>query len=123
MALPGFHAVPTPSGSGARTVTVLGSGDVLIHPPLWDQAAADARAAGRQTGYDFGPIYATIAPDVRGTDLATCEMETPLAPPDGPFSGWPNFDAPPQVLGTLKSIGYRSCTTASNHTLDRAPPA
>jgi Bacterial capsule synthesis protein PGA_cap len=101
-----------------RTVTVLGSGDVLIHPPLWQQAHADARAAGRR-GYDFGPMYASIAPDVGDADLATCEMETPLAPPDGPFVGWPNFNAPPQVLTALTGVGYDSCTTASNHTLDQ----
>jgi poly-gamma-glutamate capsule biosynthesis protein CapA/YwtB (metallophosphatase superfamily) len=104
--------------AGPRTVTVLGSGDVLIHPPLWEQAHADALAEGR-TGYDFGPIYAGIARDVHGVDLATCEMETPLAPPQGPFSGWPDFSAPPQVLTALKGVGYRTCTTASNHTLDQ----
>jgi hypothetical protein len=104
-----------------RTVTVLGSGDVLIHPPLWQQAAADARAEGR-TGYDFSAIYRSIAPDVRTADIATCEMETPLAPPAGPFSGWPNFNAPPQVLTALKADGYTSCTTASNHTLDQGYP-
>ena len=101
-----------------RTVTVLGSGDVLIHPPLWEQAHRDAVAEGG-TGYDFGPMYASIGPDVRQADLATCEMETPLAPPQGPFAGWPNFNAPPQVLTALVHIGYRSCTTASNHTLDQ----
>jgi poly-gamma-glutamate synthesis protein (capsule biosynthesis protein) len=101
-----------------RTVTILGSGDVLIHPPLWEQAHADAVAEGR-SGYDFGPIYAGIAPDVHTADLATCEMETPLAPPQGPFSGWPDFSAPPQVLAALKGVGYRSCTTASNHSLDQ----
>jgi len=101
-----------------RTVTILGSGDVLIHPQLWEQAHADARAAGRH-GYDFGPMYASIAPDVRRADLATCEMETPLAPPGGPFVGWPDFSAPPQVLTALTGVGYRSCTTASNHTLDQ----
>ncbi|MFN2562079.1 MAG: CapA family protein [Jatrophihabitans sp.] len=104
--------------SGRRAATVLGSGDVLIHPPLWQQAHADALAEGR-SGYDFGPMYASIAPDVRSADLATCEMETPLAPPGGPFVGWPNFSAPPQVLTALKGVGYRSCTTASNHTLDQ----
>jgi hypothetical protein len=108
-------ADPTPA---RRTATVLGSGDVLIHPPLWQQARADARAAGR-TGYDFGPMYESIAPDVRSADLATCEMETPLAPPGGPFAGWPDFSAPPQVLTALKGMGYQSCTTASNHSLDQ----
>jgi poly-gamma-glutamate synthesis protein (capsule biosynthesis protein) len=46
-------------------------------------------------------------------------METPLAPPQGPFAGWPDFSAPPQVLTALKGVGYDTCTTASNHTLDQ----
>jgi poly-gamma-glutamate synthesis protein (capsule biosynthesis protein) len=110
--------VATTPAPEPRTVTILGSGDVLIHPPLWEQAAADAAAEGK-AGYDFGPIYQGIAADVHHTDLAICEMETPLAPPDGPFRGWPDFNAPPQVLTALHGIGYRSCTTASNHTLDQ----
>jgi poly-gamma-glutamate synthesis protein (capsule biosynthesis protein) len=108
----------TPAAPPRRTATILGSGDVLIHPPLWRQARRDSRAAGRR-GYDFGPMYASIAPDVRRADLAICEMETPLAPPQGPFVGWPDFSAPPQVLTALKGIGYDTCTTASNHTLDQ----
>lgn len=108
----------SPAAAPARTVTVLGSGDVLIHPPLWQQAAADARAQGR-SGYDFGPIYAGVAAVTRAADLAICELETPLAAPQGPFSGWPNFNAPPQVLTALKAAGYDSCSTASNHTLDQ----
>ena len=70
-------------------------------------------------GYDFGPMYAGIAGATKGVDLVTCEMETPLAPPQGPFSGWPDFNAPPQVLSALKAIGYTSCTSASNHSLDQ----
>ncbi|HEU5267088.1 MAG TPA: CapA family protein [Jatrophihabitans sp.] len=111
-------AARAPAVPAGRTATVLGSGDVLIHPPLWQQAHADARAEGR-SGYDFGPMYASIAPDVRTADLATCEMETPLAPPQGPFVGWPQFSAPPQVLTALKAVGYDTCTTASNHSLDQ----
>ena len=110
--------VPNPPGFVPRTVTVLGSGDVLIHPPLIAQAQQDAAAKGG-TGYDFGEILDSIAPDVRGADLAICELETPLAPPQGPFAGYPEFDAPPQVLTALKNDGYDSCTTASNHTLDQ----
>jgi poly-gamma-glutamate capsule biosynthesis protein CapA/YwtB (metallophosphatase superfamily) len=85
------------------------------------QAHRDARAEGRR-GYDFGPMYASIAPDVRRANLAICEMETPLAPQQGPFAGWPDFSAPPQVLTALKGVGYDSCTTASNHTLDQGYP-
>lgn len=120
------ETIPVKSGAGSapasttkaparRTAIVLGSGDVLIHPPLWQQAHRDAN--GR--GYDFGPMYASVAPDVRSADLAICEMETPLAAPGGPFRGYPDFNAPPQVLTALKGAGYRTCTTASNHTLDQ----
>ena len=90
---------------------------MLIHPPLWEQAHADAVAEGK-TGYDFEPMYASIAPDVQRADLAICEMESPLAKPGGPFTGWPDFSSPPQVLTALKAIGYDSCTTASNHSID-----
>jgi hypothetical protein len=117
---PTSPTAPASSGSSPparRTVTILGSGDVLIHPQVWAQAHADAIAAGGD-GYDFGPMYAGVAADVRSADLAICELESPLAPPQGPFEGWPDFSSPPQVLHTLKRIGYDSCTTASNHTLD-----
>jgi poly-gamma-glutamate synthesis protein (capsule biosynthesis protein) len=111
-------AAPLPPGFVPRTATILGSGDVLIHPPLIAQAQADAQAAGK-TGYDFDAILDSIAPDVRSADLSICELETPLATPQGPFTGYPEFDVPPQVLAALKDDGYDECTTASNHSLDK----
>jgi poly-gamma-glutamate synthesis protein (capsule biosynthesis protein) len=118
LTLPADSGTPGTNRPEQRTATILGSGDVLIHPPLWKQAHTDAQAAG-SNGYDFGPMYASVAPDVRSADLATCEMETPLAAPQGPFVGWPDFNAPPQVLTALRGIGYDSCTSASNHSLDQ----
>ncbi|SOD73415.1 poly-gamma-glutamate synthesis protein (capsule biosynthesis protein) [Jatrophihabitans sp. GAS493] len=115
----GVVATSTPTAAKLRSVRVLGSGDVLIHPQLWEQAAADSTAAGEPRGYDFGPMYAGIAAVTKGVDLATCELESPLAPASGPFTGWPNFSSPPQVLTALKGVGYRSCTTASNHSIDQ----
>ena len=107
-----------PAPTGPRTVTILGTGDVLIHPQLWEQAQADAKAEGK-TGYDFEPMLASVAPDVKSASLAICEMESPLAPPQGPFEGWPTFSSPPQVATALKKVGYDSCTTASNHSIDQ----
>lgn len=84
---------------------------------MWRQAAADAAAAGR-AGYDFGPIFAGVAPAITASDLAICHMETPLGPPGGPFMGYPLFSVPPQVATALRQAGYDTCSTASNHTLD-----
>lgn len=101
-----------------RSFTVVAGGDILIHPALSDQAAADARAGGAG-GYDYAPLLAGIRPVVSAADLAICHLETPLAPPGGPFSGYPTFSAPPQIAAALARTGYDACSTASNHTLDK----
>jgi poly-gamma-glutamate synthesis protein (capsule biosynthesis protein) len=111
-------------GSGIvkpRQFTVLGAGDVLLHNGLW----AEARRAARQhhrSGYYFDPIFASAVPDIKGADLAVCHMETPYAGPGGPFTSYPVFEVPPQIAGTLHRIGYDTCSTASNHSLDGGMP-
>jgi poly-gamma-glutamate synthesis protein (capsule biosynthesis protein) len=104
-----------PPPAPPRSFTVVASGDVLLHGALWRQANQDA--GGR--GYDFGPMFASVRPVVTAADLAICHLETPLGEPNGPFSGYPIFNGPPQVATTLAEIGYDSCSTASNHSLDK----
>ncbi|MFI5933733.1 CapA family protein [Actinoplanes sp. NPDC051494] len=98
-----------------RTLTVLGAGDVLIHPEVWQQAQRDSTAGG----FDFFPMFRPVSETVSDADLALCHMETPLAAPDGPFAGYPAFSAPPQVLQGVKQTGFDGCSTASNHSIDR----
>ncbi len=64
-------------------------------------------------------MLAGVKPYVNAADLAICHLETPLAPERGPFSGYPDFSGPPQIVAALKSTGYDACSTASNHTLDQ----
>src|SRR5262245_57761638 len=80
----------SPTNKALRTFTVVASGDVLLHTGLWDQAHRDALASG-QSGYNFAPLLAGVRKAVSGADLAICHMETPLAPPSGPFSSYPVF--------------------------------
>lgn len=108
------HASPV----GRPTLTVVGAGDVLVHPPVWRQARADARAHGGH-GLDFAPIFAGVRPVVSGADLAICHLETPLAPAEGPYLGWPRFSAPPQVATGVRRTGFDDCSTASNHSFDQ----
>ena len=96
---------------------LVATGDVLLHSPLWRQAEQDAAAAGRP-GRDFAPLFAGIRPVVEAADVAVCHLETPVAPPEGPFSGYPVFSVPPEVVPALATTGYDACTTASNHTYD-----
>jgi hypothetical protein len=116
----GASAVASPSAAAAvpRTVTILGAGDVLVHPQVWEQARADARAAGR-AGFDFFPMFAGVRAAIADADLAICHLETPLAAAGGPFLGYPRFSVPPQVLDGVKRAGFDACSTASNHTIDQ----
>ncbi len=101
-----------------RRFTFVATGDVLLHQPLWAQAERDAAAAGR-SGLDFAPLLARVRPVIAGADLALCHLETPLARVGGPFSGYPAFAAPPQIVPALRATGFDACSTASNHTFDQ----
>jgi poly-gamma-glutamate capsule biosynthesis protein CapA/YwtB (metallophosphatase superfamily) len=101
-----------------RTFTVVAAGDVLLHGRLWQQATEDGAAAG-QPGRSFVPMLAGVAPIVEEADLAVCHLETPVAPPEGPFSGYPVFSVPPEIAPALKATGFDACSTASNHTYDK----
>lgn len=113
---------PTPGAGPAcpslRCTSVLVTGDMLIHTQLWQQAREDAAAAGKP-GLDFVPLLEGQRQYIQASDLAICHLETPVAGPDGPFSGYPSFNVPPQIIAASKDVGYQACTTASNHTIDR----
>jgi poly-gamma-glutamate capsule biosynthesis protein CapA/YwtB (metallophosphatase superfamily) len=111
-------APTTTTTTPPRTFTLVATGDVLLHTALWDQASADAAASGR-SGHDFGPMLAALQPVVSGADVAICHMETPVAPPGGPYWSYPSFSVPPEIAQALAATGYDACTTASNHTYDR----
>ncbi len=95
--------------------SVVATGDVLIHPPLIDQARRDGSARSP----DFQPMLAAIKPVISAADLAICHIEAPFAAARGPFEGFPTFSMPPQVVSALTAIGYDECSTASNHSMDQ----
>ncbi len=120
---PGPAPTPTPGAGPAcptlRCTSVLLTGDMLVHTQLWQQARDDAAAAGKP-GLDFTPLLEGQRRYIQASDLAICHQETPVAGPDGPFAAHPSFNVPPQIITASKAVGYRACTTASNHTIDRS---
>ncbi|HEX5993929.1 MAG TPA: CapA family protein, partial [Jiangellales bacterium] len=105
-----------PAAGKPRQVSILGSGDILVHPPTWQQARADAEADGRP-GYNFDDIFASIRPAVESADLAICHIEAPMGP--GEPRDFPRFNAPTDLAAGVKTAGYDTCSTASNHSLDQ----
>jgi poly-gamma-glutamate synthesis protein (capsule biosynthesis protein) len=109
---PPAAAPSTPSPP--ESFTLVATGDVLIHQDL--ELTAGAQLA--DGSYDFTPVLAPVAPIVRDADLAICHLETPVAPPGGPYRGYPSFDVQPEIVDALAGAGYDLCSTASNHSLD-----
>jgi poly-gamma-glutamate synthesis protein (capsule biosynthesis protein) len=114
---PTREAEPEPEPE-RRSVTVALTGDVLVHTGVWATAERDAAAQG-ETVPDFAPMFADLEPLVAPADLAICHLETPVSRPGGPYSNYPVFSAPPEVLDGLATTGYDACTTASNHAVDK----
>ncbi|MBB5871049.1 poly-gamma-glutamate synthesis protein (capsule biosynthesis protein) [Allocatelliglobosispora scoriae] len=104
----------TPPPSPPRSISLIAAGDVLLHQGLWNQAQVD----GRGRGLDFRPLFAAVKSVISAADLAICHLETPLGAPGGPFTGFPTFKVPPQVVPALADLGFDTCSTASNHILD-----
>jgi poly-gamma-glutamate capsule biosynthesis protein CapA/YwtB (metallophosphatase superfamily) len=112
-ARPGAPSLDKPALT-SDTFTVVAAGDVLIHPALTEQAVADG--GGER---DYAAMLAGVKPVIEQADLAICHLETPIAPAGGPFRGYPLFSVPPEIATALAGIGYDTCSTASNHTLDQ----
>ena len=100
---------PEPEG-----FTLVATGDVLIHQGL----SLTAGALQDDGTYDFSGVLAPVAPMISAADLAICHLETPVAPPGGPFRGYPSFAVQPEIIDALAGAGYDECSTASNHSLD-----
>lgn len=117
---PGVSVSPNSSPSSSptsalRTISIVSSGDILLHERLWAQAKAD----GVDGKWDFYPQLADLEPVISSADLALCHLETPLAEQGKDYEGFPTFNAPPQIADAIKKLGFDMCGTASNHSLDQ----
>jgi len=100
-----------------RVVTMMFSGDTLVHGAVYNQAQAYGTKSGK--AYDFRPMFAKVRPIISSADVAICHQETPLSADDKQLSGYPVFSTPHEIADALFDAGYDGCSTASNHSFDR----
>lgn len=95
------------------TVTFAAMGDMIPHDSIVQQAKTE-------TGYDFGPYFASIRPLYAKSDVVFCNVETPVAGDIVPISGYPSFNAPKEFARDIARVGGCSMVNmANNHIFDK----
>jgi poly-gamma-glutamate capsule biosynthesis protein CapA/YwtB (metallophosphatase superfamily) len=106
------HAAASGSAGSAQAFDIVASGDLLVHGPVWQRAAAAGHGS-----YDFRPLLAEVRPIVSRAALAICHVETPMGA--GPPAGYPVFNSPKELAAAIAWAGWDVCSTASNHSVDK----
>jgi poly-gamma-glutamate synthesis protein (capsule biosynthesis protein) len=94
------------------TIALVFAGDIMGHMPQIE-AAYDKE----KQKFDFSPCYRYISPYIQSADLAVANLETPLA--GKPYSGYPRFSSPDELLDGPLSAGFDVMLMANNHVADR----
>ncbi|MDR1758326.1 MAG: CapA family protein [Bacteroidales bacterium] len=106
---------PTSSFPVSDTLVLLFAGDVMGHAPQYKAAYCP-----ETKNYRYDICFENVKRYVATADFAVCNLEVPLA--GEPYSGYPNFSSPDELLDALKSAGYNIILTANNHAADRGTP-
>ncbi|WP_442759857.1 CapA family protein [Enterococcus italicus] len=92
------------------TITIMASGDMLYHDGVYGSAFDGEK-------YDFSNDYEQITPLVSSADLALGDFEGTINP-NRELAGYPIFNAPEEVVESIKNAGYDAIDLAHNHILD-----
>lgn len=94
--------------------TIGATGDILMHMPVVD--------TGRQSdgSYNFDYIFKYLSEYSFADDYAVANLETTLASNTNgyPYSGYPQFNCPDEIVDGLKNVGFDMLLTANNHSYD-----
>ena len=94
------------------TVTIRSIGDILVHSDVYTTAHTD-------TGFDFSRMFEPVSEYMQDADITTANMEVPVAGEEFGLSGYPQFNAPPEIIDALAGAGVDIVNNATNHSMDR----
>ena len=94
------------------TVTIRSIGDILVHSDVYTTARTD-------TGFDISRMFEPVREYMQDADITTANMEVPVAGEEFGLSGYPQFNAPPEIIDALAGAGVDIVNNATNHSMDR----
>ena len=103
----------SPSQKTAHTVrteiVIAAVGDVMM------PGSIQATIAKKKYNYDL--LFEKVTPDLSAADITFANLETPVDHGAG-ISGYPKFNARPELLASLKRAGVDIVSIANNHVMD-----
>lgn len=88
-------------------------GDVLLHSRVEDCARLEDES------YDFSPIFANTADQIKAADVAIVNQEVIIGGSELGVDGYPCFNAPYEIGDELAESGFDVICHGTNHALDR----
>jgi poly-gamma-glutamate synthesis protein (capsule biosynthesis protein) len=94
------------------TIRLVFIGDVMGHSPQI-QSAFDS-ATGK---YNYVDVFAELKPILSAVDYSIANLEVTLG--GKPYSGYPQFSSPDELVDGLMAAGVNVLVAANNHSVDR----
>lgn len=92
-----------------KSATLLAVGDIMMHTPQFPSYY------DKQTDrYHFDSYFEHVQPLLAEGDFVWANLETPLGGADLKYTGYPMFNAPPELAESLQYAGFNIVTTANN---------
>lgn len=105
---------PTPVPVTFTDIEVVTVGDATIYRSMWESALIYGKGS-----YDFSELTKYVKPIAEKADLAIFNCEGNCAGEEFGYSDYPLFNAPDNILTTMKNSGFDISLFANNHTYDK----
>jgi poly-gamma-glutamate capsule biosynthesis protein CapA/YwtB (metallophosphatase superfamily) len=102
-------AVPQFASSANGQISISAVGDIMMPGSIQNAVAH------HKFRYDL--LFEKIAADLATADLTIANLETTVDH-ESPVSGYPRFNARPELLSALKNVGVSIVSVANNHIMD-----
>jgi poly-gamma-glutamate synthesis protein (capsule biosynthesis protein) len=93
------------------TLTFAAAGDNLFHETIFNNSIVNGV-------YNFDSIYTPVKDIIENADIAFINQETVMAGASFGYSGYPAFNTPQSLAGTLAQTGFDIVNQANNHAMD-----
>ncbi len=92
-----------------KQIVITAVGDVMMPGSI--------QSVVRRNKYNYDLLFEKVAPDLGAADITFANLETPIDH-KAKISGYPKFNARPELLAALKRAGVDIVTIANNHVMD-----